>query len=144
MIPDEIGSTIEAIFSALRIAAYLMLFFVLLYLFVRQMVRLIARDTTWRRHPEPETFGDDGGRPAPADYSDEVTDEHFKRIEELVDQNQFDDAETISGPGWPFTDAEWEKCCADARDARPWDEPAPEIGSGERAGDGRPSIYREW
>ena len=24
------------------------------------------------------------------------------------------------------------------------DEPAPETGSGERAGDGRPSIYREW
>ena len=38
--------------------------------------------------------------PAPADYSDEVTDEDLKRIKELVDQDQFEDAEELSGPAW--------------------------------------------
>ena len=50
---------------------------------------------------EPETHGDMGGMPmpAPADYSDEVTDEHFKRIRELVDQDQFKDDRRIT-QGW--------------------------------------------
>ncbi len=38
--------------------------------------------------------------PEPADYSDEVTDEHLERIKQLVDQDQFEDAEVISGPAW--------------------------------------------
>lgn len=38
--------------------------------------------------------------PAEADYSDEVTDEHLKRIAELVDQDQFEGAEEVSGPAW--------------------------------------------
>ena len=38
--------------------------------------------------------------PAPADYTDEVTDEHLKQINELVDQDQFEDAEELSGPAW--------------------------------------------
>ena len=38
--------------------------------------------------------------PAPADYSDEVTDEHLERISELVDQDQFEGAEEVSGPAW--------------------------------------------
>ena len=38
--------------------------------------------------------------PAPADYTDEVTDEHLKQIKKLVDQDQFEDAEEVSGPGW--------------------------------------------
>ena len=33
-------------------------------------------------------------------YGDEVTDEHFRRIAELVDQHQFADVEVISGPAW--------------------------------------------
>ena len=53
-----------------------------------------------RREPEPETFGDEGGMPAPADYSDDVTDEHHKRIAEIVDQAQFSNAEVVSGPAW--------------------------------------------
>ena len=50
---------IDDFFVALLIAAYLMLFFVLLYLAGRKMWELLTR-----RHPEPETHGDDGGRPA--------------------------------------------------------------------------------
>ena len=38
--------------------------------------------------------------PAEADYSDEVTDEHLEQIKALVDQDQFEDAEEISGPAW--------------------------------------------
>jgi len=38
--------------------------------------------------------------PAPADYTDEVTDEHLGRIKNLVDQDQFKDAEDLSGPAW--------------------------------------------
>ena len=38
--------------------------------------------------------------PAEADYSDEVTDVHLKRIAELVDQDQFEGAEEVSGPAW--------------------------------------------
>ena len=49
---------------------------------------------------EPETHGDWGGMPSPADYSDEVTDEHVKRIAEIVNQDQFEGAEVISGPAW--------------------------------------------
>ena len=72
------------------------------------------RERLRKQHREPETHGGDGGRPelpAPADYSDEVTDEHLARIAELVDQ-----------------------------DPSAY-EPAPEVGSGERAGDESP--YRE-
>ena len=36
----------------------------------------------------------------PANHGDEVTDEHFERIKELVDQDQFKDAEVVSGPAW--------------------------------------------
>lgn len=55
----------------------------------------------WTRSlDEPETYGDEGGMPAPADYSDEVTDEHFGRIAELVDQGNFENAEVVSGPAW--------------------------------------------
>ncbi len=42
---------IEDFSTALLIAVYLILFLALVGLFVRQMVRLIARDTTWRRKP---------------------------------------------------------------------------------------------
>ncbi len=45
---------------------------------------LARRRVTRRRMAEPRTHGD---------YSDEVTDEHFKRIAELVDQGQFENAE---------------------------------------------------
>ena len=38
--------------------------------------------------------------PAPAYYSDEVTDEHLNQIAELVDQDQFEDAEEMNGPAW--------------------------------------------
>ena len=54
-----------------------------------------------QRLVEPETHGDQGGWPipAPADYSDEVTDDDFKRIRELVDQDQFKDDGRIT-QGW--------------------------------------------
>ena len=93
-------------------------FLVLLYLAGRKMWELLTR-----RHPEPETHGDDGGRPTHG--------------------NQRPHGGQYIDPDWPFTDAEWEKCCAEARDARPWDEPAPENGSGERAGGGKTWVkYR--
>ncbi|MEX2631067.1 MAG: hypothetical protein WD341_14115 [Tistlia sp.] len=42
------------------------------------------------------------GRPQPPlyDYSDQVTDEHLSRIDELVDQDKVRDMEVVSGPGW--------------------------------------------
>ena len=66
---------------------------------------LVARKIwlTWTRsldEPEPETYGDDGGMPMPADYSDDVTDKHLKQIRKIVDQGEFENAEVISGPAW--------------------------------------------
>ena len=83
-------------------------------LFILAILALVwlAGHRVWRgivdsREPEPRTHGEEGGHPmpAPADYSDEVTDGHFKRIAELVDQDPA-----------AYT-------------------PAPELGSGERAGE---------
>ena len=50
---------IDDFFVGLLIAAYLMLFFVLLYLAGRKMWELLTR-----RHSEPETYGDQGGFPS--------------------------------------------------------------------------------
>jgi hypothetical protein len=38
--------------------------------------------------------------PPIVDYSDAVTDEHFKRICELVDEDQFTDSEQVGDKGW--------------------------------------------
>ena len=38
--------------------------------------------------------------PAHADYSDEVTDEQHERIKSLVKEEEFEDAEVVSGPAW--------------------------------------------
>ncbi len=60
MIPEPIDQLLTIAASLFFSAVFL----ALIWLFARQMVRLIARDTTWRRQPEPETYGDDGGHPA--------------------------------------------------------------------------------
>ncbi len=38
--------------------------------------------------------------PLPADYHDEVTDEHLKKIKKIVPQDELADAEEISKPAW--------------------------------------------
>lgn len=38
--------------------------------------------------------------PPIVDYSDVVTDEHLKRIRELVNRDEFEDAEQVSESGW--------------------------------------------
>ena len=38
--------------------------------------------------------------PALADYSDEVTDEHLKRIADLVPEKEYEKAEEVCEPGW--------------------------------------------
>ena len=38
--------------------------------------------------------------PPVADYSDEVTDEHLKRIKDLVPEEEHEGAEEVSEPGW--------------------------------------------
>ena len=38
--------------------------------------------------------------PALADYSDEVTDEHMKRIADLVPKKEYEDAKEVCKPGW--------------------------------------------
>ena len=52
--------------------------------------------TTRRPRRKPPT----GKMPAPADYSDEVTDEHVERINDLVPQDELADAEEVGPPGW--------------------------------------------
>ena len=39
--------------------------------------------------------------PAPVDYTDEVTDEHLARIDDLLaDEFEGEDFEVVSGPAW--------------------------------------------
>ena len=38
--------------------------------------------------------------PPVADYSDEVTDEHVKRIKDLVPEEEYEEAEEVGSPGW--------------------------------------------
>lgn len=38
--------------------------------------------------------------PAPADYSDEVTDEQLQRVRDLVPQEELEEAEEVCPPGW--------------------------------------------
>lgn len=65
---------IEDFSSSVFIAGYLLLFFIVAWLALRRMVDiLVARAKKRRRMAEPETHGDDGGRPydtpAPEDGS---------------------------------------------------------------------------
>lgn len=52
---------------------------------------------------KPSNKGQSGPHPRtpwPADYQDEVTDEHLIAIKAVVPQEEVDDAETVSGPAW--------------------------------------------
>lgn len=67
----------------------------------RQMDR--ARERT--RRTVEDDCGDQGGMPlpAPADYSDEVTDQHLERMAALVDQKQFEKYTEAHRPTAPHT-----------------------------------------
>ena len=55
---------------------------------------MTATTKTPRRKVPPRKF------PAPADYSDEVTDEQLQRVKDLVPQDELEEAEEVCPPGW--------------------------------------------
>ena len=55
---------------------------------------MTANSKTPRRKDRPHKA------PAPADYSDEVTDEQLQRVRDLVPQEELEEAEEVCPPGW--------------------------------------------